>query len=464
MKQIILDKENSSSSFLYEQLYLELKNQIINGDFSSGEKFPSIRHLATDLEISVTTVMQSYNQLLAEGYIKNKPGSGYYVENVAGEVDTEGPVDNFFDFELSDYASKDSTYIYDEEAFDFNKWKKCSSKIYTEYSDSLMFGADIKGEPALRNEISKYLHQSRGVSTSPDNIIIAAGTQQIIFHLSRILRIKGIRLISVEKPGYTPVKSMFKDAGFTTSDVAITDSGINIDSLPVNIQTSVYVSPSNQFPTGVVMPIGKRYEILKWADSNDSFIIEDDYNSELRYFGKPLPTIKNLDTHDRVVYLGSFSSTLFPAIKISYMVLPSELTEIFENSKAGYSQTCSKAEQLTLAYYMSQGYYYTTIRKKRALYTKKLKAFTDAFEKYKYDGLELVNTNSGLFVTIKLETEKDANIFLDIALQIKIYSNFVEEISTNDVKCISIYYSMLPLVTIELIVNILLNKWRPYLL
>lgn len=462
MKPIIIDKDNSSSSFLYEQLYTLLKDQIINGDLSNGEKCPSIRRLASDLSISVTTVMQAYNQLLSEGYIKNKPGSGYYVENISSAVSDETASQDSFDLKVISYSNPRANYIYDEEAFDFNKWKKCSSKIYTEYSDTLMFGSDIKGELALRSEISKYLYHSRGVNADPENIIIAAGTQQTMFHLGRILRKKGINLISVENPGYTPVKSMFKDAGFTTSEIPVTENGINIDSLPVNIQSAVYLSPSNQFPTGVVMPIGRRYEILKWAESNMSFIIEDDYDSELRYFGKPLPTIKNLDTKDRVIYLGSFSSTLFPAIKISYMVLPSELTEIFESNKTGYSQTCSKAEQLTLAYYMSQGYYYTTIRKKRALYAKKLKTFTEAFEKYKYSGIELTNTNSGLFVTIKIRTNEDINVFIDSALKIKLYLTFLDEISTDDVKCISLYYSLLPLVSIDLIVNILLNKWRPY--
>lgn len=459
MKHIVIDKTNSNTHFIYEQLYIELKRQINEGDMLAGEKCPSIRKLAADLSVSVTTIMQAYNQLLAEGYIKNKPGSGYFVESIATNKQVEDNTSISY-LESTQFESGESEYITDEEAFDFNRWKKCAAKIFTEYSDSLMFGSDLKGELALRKEIAKYLFHSRGVNTSPDNIVIAAGTQQSVFHLGRILKKTGINLISLEKPGYKPVKSMFLDAGFNTIDIDIKDTGIDIDSLPVNISSAVYVNPSNQFPTGVVMPAAKRHEILDWADANNSYIIEDDYNSELRYFGKPLPTIKSLDKSDRVIYLGSFSSTLFSAIKISYMVLPKELTDIFDTTKSNYSQTCSKAEQLTLAYYMSEGYYYTAIRKKRALYTKKLRAVESAFEKYKYNDIELVNTNSGLFITVNFYTENDAAKYVDVAKRMQLFSSAIDEISTESKKSIIVYYSYIPLQSIDLIMNILINKWR----
>lgn len=459
MKQIVIDKNDSSYTFIYEQLYNNIKNQIIEGDMVALEKCPSIRRMASDLSVSVTTVMQAYNQLLAEGYIKNKPGSGYYVEHINTKVSDDSASNESYQ-EKADFSLSTQEYIYDEQAFDFSRWKKCAAKIYTEYSEDLLFGSDLKGEIMLRKEIARYLFHSRGVSASPEDIVIAAGTQQSVFHLGRILKKTGIGLIALEKPGYTPVKSMFTDAGFTSTDINVKEDGIDISALPVNIPSAVYVNPSNQFPTGVVMPAAKRYEILEWAENNDSYIIEDDYNSELRYFGKPLPTIKSLDKKDRVIYLGSFSSTLFSAIKISYMVLPKQLSDTFDNNRNNYSQTCSKAEQLTLAYYMSEGYYYTAIRKKRALYTKKLKAVEDAFEKYKYDGIDLINTNSGLFVTIKIQTDLDEKPYIEAAKRLKVYTTYIEDISDSTHKCIMMYYSYIPLNSIDLILNILLNKWR----
>jgi len=460
MKPIIIDKDNSSVNFLYEQLYKDIKSQIISGEMLPGDKCPSIRGLASDLDISVTTVMEAYNQLTAEGYIKNRPGSGYYVERVIlqdnqPKVKTKDEADS----QLS-ITSGASEYIYDEDAFDFIKWKKCASRVFTEYSSELLYGSDIKGEIALRSEIADYLFRSRGVHTSASNIIIAAGTQQTVFHLGRILKQTGINLVSVERPGYSPVKSMFLDAGFTTADIPVTDSGISVEALPVNIPSAVYVSPSNQFPTGVVMPVARRYEILNWASKNSSYIIEDDYNSELRYFGKPLPSLRSLDDGDRVIYLGSFSSTLFSAIRISYMVLPDSLVKVFDEVSDNYSQTCSKSEQLTLADFMSEGYYYTALRKKRAMYTKKLRIVEYTFERCGYDGLSLINTNSGLFVTVKIGSAADASLFIDAATKLKIYTSYIRELSSDTEKYISLYYSYIPMDMIDRLISELINAWK----
>lgn len=460
MKQIVIQKDNSSKEFLYEQLYTGIKNQILSGDIQAGEKCPSIRNLARDTGVSVTTVMEAYNQLTSEGYIINRPGSGYYAEKVEGaikiEEDNNAQMSNY----IQNNDSATSEYVYDSEAFDFIKWKKCASKVFTEYAETLLYGSDLKGEYLLRVEIAKYLFRSRGVHTNPENIIIAAGTQQIAYHLGRMLKKKGVNMIAMETPGYTPVKSMFSDAGFNIADIPVTQLGIDISMLPANILSAVYVNPSNQFPTGVVMPAARRYEILEWAKNNNSYVIEDDYNSELRYFGKPLPTIKSLDTNDCVIYLGSFSSTLFQAIKISYMVLPNDLTEIFNSITKNYSQTCSKAEQLTLACYMSEGYYYTAIRKKRQLFTKKLKEVEDAFDKLGSENIKLVNTNSGLFVTVRVRTKVSADELLDVAKSLKIYARNIEELSNDEEKFISLYYSFIPLGTIPLLLNILLNRWK----
>lgn len=470
MKQIVLNKDNSSAEFLYEQLYKDIKKQILSGDMIGGEKCPSLRMLSENLGVSITTVMESYNQLLAEGYIKNKPGSGYFVEKLNSDLMKNAHFESIYDDEKDAEMESTSPYLYDEEAFDFIKWKKCASKVFVDNTHELLFGSDLRGEYSLREEISKYLFQSRGVKASPQNIIIAAGTQQIAFHLGRILKKRGIDLVSVEKPGYAPVKSMFEDAGFKSFDIPVLENGIDILKLPVNISSAVYVNPSNQFPTGVVMPAGIRYEILKWADENDSFIIEDDYNSELRYIGKPLPTIKSLDKSDRVVYLGSFSSTLFSAIKISYMVLPKELSEIFDGLKKNYSQTCSKAEQLTLAEYMKEGYYYTAIRKKRALFTKKLAKVEEIFEKYNSDNasakkrdklkIQIANKNSGLFITVRVTTQIEGAILTEVAKALRVMTSYIDEISDNNEKYLSVYYSYIPLESIEKIMESLLTEWN----
>lgn len=452
MKRIILEENNSTEHFLYEQLYNELKTQILSGEMEAEEKCPSIRGLAKQLGVSVTTIMQAYNQLLAEGYIVSRPGSGYFVQG-GFDGERESSTRTLPILPEEEEMTAKSPYLHDEEVFDFVKWKKCINKVFTEYSDALLFESDIKGEYSLRFEIAKYLRRSRGVHTRPENIVISAGTQQIAFHLGRILKKDGVNIIAVEKPGYRPVKSMFTDANFQVVEIPVGEDGIEIGMLPANLKAGVYVNPSNQFPTGVVMPANRRYEILEWAKANRCYIIEDDYNSELRYFGQPLPPIKSLDADDRVIYLGSFSSTLFPAIKISYMVLTDELTKRFDSMEKTYAQTCSKAEQLTLAMFMKEGYYYTTIKKKRTLYTKKLQAAVTAFAKYGGDKIRLTNKKSGLTLTMKVDSQKTPAELVELMKELGVRVSYLEEVSSERSVALSMYYSEIPLNRMEMIIN-----------
>lgn len=317
MKPIILNAKEESSKSLYLQIYDNIKNQILSGEAAADEKLPSLRALSRTLGVSITTTELAYNQLQVEGYIVSRPQSGYYVARILSVHEggrTETPSDREHPqiiYDIHDYTLEGSPYLHDLSCFDFNKWKKCTSKVFNEYSHLLLFESDPQGEAALRFEISKYIYNSRGVTASPDQIVIGAGTQQITSQLSRILLKMGIRHVSLESPGYLPVQRQFADGGFTLSHIPVGREGIEIGRLPVNIPSAVYVSPSNQFPTGAVMPVGRRYELLDWARSNRSIIIEDDYDSELRYFGKPVPALKGLDESGHVVYLGSFSSTLF---------------------------------------------------------------------------------------------------------------------------------------------------------
>ena len=406
MKPIILELNNNSSTPLYVQLYQSIKSEITTGAIKAGERLPSLRSLSQSLGISITTVQLAYNQLLVEGYTVSRPQSGYYVS----QTFHAGPgFSSSADISIAKNFSEDkddSPYIHDSCCFDFNKWKKCSSAVFNQYADRLLYESDPQGEKILRSEISKYLYSSRGVKCSPKQIVIGAGTQQITGQLCRILDKLEISHVSLESPGYLPVQNMFRDNGFAISHIPVHKDGIDISRLPVNISSAVYVSPSNQFPTGAVMPAGRRYQLLEWAKTNDSIIIEDDYDSELRYFGKPVPALQSLDSTDSVVYLGSFSSTLFPAIKISYMVLPPAIIGIFDQIRGRYTQTCSKAEQLTLALFMEKGFYNTGIKKLRNLYSQKLQASLLALSRYGHGKVKAVDTQSGINLLLRIRSSK----------------------------------------------------------
>ena len=307
---------------------------------------------------------------------------------------------------------------------------------------------------ALRAEIAKYLYMSRGVSCTPEQIIIGAGTQQITNHISNILRRLHVEHIAMEKPGYKPVRNIFRDRGFAITDVPVADNGIRIEKLPTNIKTASYVSPSNHIFTGSVMPVGRRYELINWAIDNDSYIIEDDYDSELRYFGRPIPALKSLNDHDRVIYLGSFSSTLFAAVKISYMVLPKHMAELFASMATDYAQTCSKLDQLSLAMFMETGNYQTHLKKLRKLYSQKLNAVTTYFKKNAVGLVDMKSSSSGLNLLIKVSSAKSSSQIKEDAANLGIP---LVPLESNNL--FLLYYNQIPLDQIPLALEALLASW-----
>lgn len=469
MKAIIPNLSQQSGVPLYHQLYQYIKNSVLEGTIDPQERLPSLRKLSKDLGLSLTTVELAYNQLLVEGYIYSRPQSGYYVNEISAGMGTVQKESSAFSESPSSLpmipAKSDfkSEGFYDPSCFDFNKWKKCINQVMNEYSWLLLREGDPKGEIGLRKEISRYVYQARGVTCTPSQIVIGAGTQQITGQLCTILTKMGMKHVTVEEPGYLPVRNIFRDRDFAITAAAVGKEGIQISKLPANIKSAVYVSPSNQFPTGYVMPIGKRYELLEWATKNDSIIIEDDYDSELRYFGKPIPSLQGLDHHQRVVYLGSFSSTLFPSIKISYMVLPPHMAEIFDTFQGDYTQTCSKSEQLTLAIYMSKGLYQTNIKKLRTLYAQKLQAVLSIFAKRAQGFIQPINSSSGINMLIGVKSSKPAADLCREAKELGIstlpITTYTEALPGNTAALI-FYYNQIPLGDIESALKELIEKWQ----
>lgn len=469
MKAIIPNFQSDSAVPLYLQLYHYIKTAILEGSILPREKLPSLRSLSKSLGLSMTTVELAYNQLLVEGYIYSKPQSGYFVNQISAGMGSVRKGGDAEDPEigpirqaglLSDYEKHG---YYDPSCFDFIKWKKCINQVLTEYSHLLLREGDSKGEKALRQEISKYVYQSRGVTCTPDQIVIGAGTQQIMGQLCTILIKMGMKHVTVEEPGYLPVRNIFRDRDFAITSVPVGKEGISISMLPANIRSAVYVSPSNQFPTGYVMPIGKRYELLDWARKNDSIIIEDDYDSELRYFGKPIPSLQGLDHDQRVVYLGSFSSTLFPSIKISYMILPPNMAAIFDTFRGDYTQTCSKTEQLTLAIYMSKGLYQTNIKKLRTLYSQKLQLVLSIFNRLGAGMIRPVNSSSGINMLISVKSKKPAALLCQEAQELGVSTLPIDtytEAPAESRATLIFYYNQIPISQMEPALKGLIEKWK----
>lgn len=457
MKAILPNLDDNSNIPMYIQLFEYIRKLIINSEIVPGEKLPSLRNLSEKLEISITTVDLAYAQLAVEGYIFSKPRSGYFISEVFHPLIKQNTNNLNFGSDRK-IPFKEPEFWYDLSSFDFVKWKKCESKILTDFPQLLLFESDTQGEISLRYEIAKYVFSSRGVKCDPAQIVVAAGTQQISARLANLLQRMDINHVALENPGYLPVNNVFRDHNFAITPVDVLKDGIDIDKLPINIRSAAYVNPSNQFPTGAVMPVGKRYRLLEWAIKNNSYIIEDDYDSELRYFGKPIPALQGLDDGNHVIYLGSFSSTLFPSIKISYMVLPPAIREIFEKIKGDYTQTCSKAEQLTLSMFMEKGYYQQGIRKMRRLYSQKLNALLEAFKET--DNIQINNTYSGIHLILNVQTPKSTEELSMEAKSLGIRALPMDNYIAKDFKkSLILYYNQIPLDKIPEIIRGLMLTW-----
>lgn len=492
MNQLLPSLDRTRPTPLYRQLYEYLKNAVTAGDLSPGERLPALRTLAKELGVSVTTIEQAYAQLVVEGYVANRPQSGYYVRGAeanpsfgrppassreSSEHRTEGSPGTAPSrpsaprpHTVEGYLQQTRPYLYDITCFDYPKWKKCYNAILNDYPEQLLFESDPQGEEALRYEISRYVYASRGVRCSPERVVIAAGTQQISAHISGLLRRRGIANVAVEHPGYAPVRNTFRDHGFALFPIDVTEEGIRIEKLPVNLPAAAYVNPSNQFPSGAVMPIDRRYALLDWAETNASYIIEDDYDSELRYFGRPIPALQGLDGCDRVIYLGSFSSTLFPAAKISYMVLPEHFVPLFAETSKGYTQSCSKVEQLALALFMERGYYRKGIAKLRRLYATKLQR---AVRTLSVPDVTVQNTASGISLLLSVQSGADEKDLCRVAATCGVEAfalapsdtAFPESAGPDSAagkvgRRIGLYYTRIPLADMENTLRHLLEAWQ----
>lgn len=468
MQSITPVLNDTSPTPLYRQLYAYIRDAILSGRIQPGEKLPSLRSLSKSLGLSLSTVEQSYSQLSVEGYLNSKPQSGYYANSIPLELrrslDGGLPLDQDSQSQAAfpedapnqslshAYGEAASDLYFDPATFDLYKWKKCLNQILNDHASLLFQEGDPRGEAPLRLEISKYIYQVRGVLCTPRQIVIGAGTQQLAGLLCILLRRMGIDHVALEEPGYLPVRDIFRTHSFKMSPVAVEKDGIQIEKLPANIKSAAYVSPSNQFPTGSVMPIARRYALLDWASRNQSIIIEDDYNSELRYSGKPIPSLQGLDQRQQVVYLGSFSSTLFPSVKISYMVLPVPMLRLFAQELSGYTQTCSKTEQLTLALYMEKGLYQTGVRKLRTLYAQKLQTAAAVLRRCFQNQIYIQPAYSGLQLSLclTLPEHMSPQRFCQLARQNRLlFSPVTDARSKENYQSFLFYYTRVPLSLME---------------
>lgn len=420
---VILNK--SSNVPLYIQLYEYIKKEIITGRLEKDTKLPSIRGLSDYLKISKTTIEASYQQLFAEGYLKSAPKVGYYVnviDNNLAQLEQKGS--NSWEESLITEPLVPSEYDFrndsiDKESFDFLIWKRYINKAIHEYADRFLTYGSFQGEYELRKEIAKYVHQSRGVVCTPEQIIIGGGVQSLLNILCGMLK-PDFQSIGFEDPGFKQARHIFRDHSMDIIPINLEQDGINVKELAKSKTRLVYVSPSHQFPMGSIMSINKRLQLLKWAQKNLGLIIEDDYDSELRYFGRPIPSLQGLSEGGSVVYLGSFSKILLPSIRISFMVLPQSLLDNYSEKMSKYNQTSSKIEQMALSLFMKEGQLEKQIRKLRKIYAKKNQLLLESISKIMGENVNVFGHDTGLHVLLELKTTKSPQVITNLAEKVGI--------------------------------------------
>ncbi|MFC0275020.1 PLP-dependent aminotransferase family protein [Metabacillus herbersteinensis] len=404
---------------IYIQLYEYLRNEIQIKNIPPHSKLPSQRNLADYLNVSRNTVDAAYQQLVAEGYIRSEERKGLFVVEIKNDLflkdsnnnDIDKTENREFDHQEDQQPKIEYDFKYgdvDLTHFPFKLWRQLTMKSLASEQDQLLLYGDPQGEFELRKHIARYLYQSRGVECSEDQIVIGAGTQYL---LSMLCKMIGRELVyGIEEPGYDRVRLIFKDYGRTVKPIHLDENGINVAELTASEVKVAYVTPSHQFPLGTVMPISRRLELIEWAREKSGYVIEDDYDSEFRYEGKPIPSLQSLDLYGNVVYMGTFSKSLIPSLRLSYMVLPTKLLVKYNENFIGYKQTVSRLHQHTLKLFMESGQWSRHLNKARNIYKKRHKALLTSIKANMNDRVRIIGSGSGLHVLLEPKnnmTEKE---------------------------------------------------------
>ena len=450
--------DQNSKTPLHIQLYEALKNDIVK-NLKVGEKLPSVRKLATTYNLSKNTVESAFRQLYVEGFIESYPKSGYFVSDT-----------NFKDFHTNHTAkeiteSTQKTYKYDffparlpKDSFPLKLWKRIYTKVINETLD---FGAypNAQGEYILREQIAKYLNNSRGAHCNADQIIVTSGFGESMSLLAKMLK-KTHNTFAMENPGYHIVNQVFSSYGYQINKIDVDENGLMIDALEKSQTKLVYITPSHQYPKGVSMPIANRLKLLEWAKDVNGLILEDDYDGELTYYNRPIPSLQGLDRYDRVVYFGTFAKYLSPAIRVSYMVLPEHLLPLYALHFDSHFCKVSLDTQITLANFMKEGHFEKHIRKIRTLHKKKHELLKTLLEEKLGNTMKIEAQGAGLAILINPTVSFDWEKLKALAEQKSIKLYFAKGVSWGSWDALRLGFGGFSEKELEEAIKILSNIWR----
>jgi len=471
---------NSNGEALYIQLYRAITREIHHGNLRADEKMPSVRMLSKSMNLSKTTVESAYSQLIAEGYMYSKPQVGYFVKYIEDRDNANyrlmfqqqqhqhyqhhyqqqynqqqyeqeqqhqlrqslqnSQVSNFDLGGISKHESMKqvneqvidfvSEYV-EHDNFDMKLWKRSINHVIHLDEYKLFSSAEAFGEKELKEAISVYFARTRGIHALPHQILIGAGTSSLLQELAHVFSVLGYTKFAIENPGYNAAKNIFAQDKFDMQPITLKDHVLDIESVRSKGKTIIFTSPSYQFPYGEIMPIKTRFELIDYAQISDSYIIEDDFNNELRYIGKPVTSLQGMDEYGRVIYLGAFSTILLPSIKISFVVLPEVINKVYNKIFKDKIQGTSKLEQLALANMIQSGDFSRHIRKLRKNYRHKYQYLKQLCHKHLQAYCHIILPDAGLMVILELKKAIPKDLFSTLcqqrALKIACINDFMIE-------------------------------------
>ncbi len=411
---------------MYAQIYSYIVSEIRQGHLACHEKLPSERALAQDLNISRNTVTMAYAQLESEGYVEAFPKRGYYVSEIDGLLDMPARKDSMPVRQQHSDAEKIlvdfSPFGIDLQNAPYRQWQKLSKETILDTNAQLFQNGDSQGDRSLRQAIRDYLHRARGVMCTEDQIVIGAGTDYLLMLLTRLL--PEHMKVAMENPVYSQAYKVFHNFRYSIAPMPLDEAGMDIEALKRTEATLAFVTPSHQFPLGIIMPVKRRLQLLNWAyEREERYIIEDDYDSEFRYQGKPIPALQGLDTRGKVIYLGTFSKAISPAIRIGYMVLPERLCEIYHQQASFFATTVSRMEQEVVRRFLTDGYFERHLNRMRGIYRAKHDYMLNRMSEWPED-VERKGYHAGLHMLVELTNATNTEEELaELALQagVKVY-------------------------------------------
>lgn len=410
MKELAVFINQSGDVPVYEQIYEFIKKEIREGKIKTGERLPSTRNMSTYLQVSRSTVLASYEQLLAEGYIEARERKGYYVIEIEKDFADiqENNANNGEDTVYTNPYSIDfSPNGIETEHFPVNEWRKISKNVFTDGLKRLFNSGDKRGDDGLREQLAVFLRKSRGVKADKSRIILGAGNENLLM-LIKLLLPKDVTF-AVENPVYKKSYDILKNFTDNVIPVGLDKDGLNVKELEKSNADAAYLTPSHQYPLGIVMGIKRRIELLNWASKKEGrYIIEDDYDSEFRYKGRPIPSLQSIDNGEKVIYMGTFSKSVTPAIRMSYMVLPKKLMEIYMKKTDYIGNTVSRIDQKYMEIFMKNGGFERHLNRMRTIYKAKHDIMLNELKTWK--NVSISGENAGVHIILEINnrmTEKE---------------------------------------------------------